>query len=70
MSFSQNKTMFIYYFRCANGYMGPRCEYKDLDGSYLREFPLLFFFTFYTLFNNIIFHQQQQDLELCWRQLV
>lgn len=23
--------------RCADGYMGPRCEYKDLDGSYLRK---------------------------------
>ncbi|KFB38124.1 AGAP012663-PA-like protein [Anopheles sinensis] len=25
--------------RCADGYMGPRCEYKDLDGSYLPTRP-------------------------------
>jgi len=23
--------------RCANGYIGQRCEFKDLDGSYLRK---------------------------------
>lgn len=23
--------------RCADGYMGQRCEFKDLDGSYLRK---------------------------------
>lgn len=28
-------------YRCAEGYMGPRCEYKDLDGSYLRKLCLL-----------------------------
>lgn len=25
-------------FRCAEGYVGERCEYKDLDGSYLRKY--------------------------------
>ena len=25
------------YSRCADGYMGQRCEFKDLDGSYLRK---------------------------------
>lgn len=25
----------LYNCECAEGYMGPRCEYKDLDGSYL-----------------------------------
>ncbi|XP_026472777.1 protein spitz-like [Ctenocephalides felis] len=25
----------LYNCECADGYMGPRCEYKDLDGSYL-----------------------------------
>lgn len=25
-------------FRCPNGYIGQRCEFKDLDGSYLREY--------------------------------
>lgn len=24
--------------RCAEGYQGSRCEYKDLDGSYIREY--------------------------------
>ena len=24
--------------RCADGYMGQRCEFKDLDGSYLRNY--------------------------------
>lgn len=24
--------------------MGPRCEYKDLDGSYLRKYKLRAFF--------------------------
>lgn len=34
-------TLLIYVlflpFRCADGYMGPRCEYKNLDGTYLRK---------------------------------
>ncbi|NP_001280493.1 uncharacterized LOC100141824 [Tribolium castaneum] len=33
----------LYNCECAEGYMGPRCEYKDLDGSYLpsqRRFML------------------------------
>ncbi|XP_017777591.1 PREDICTED: uncharacterized protein LOC108563430 isoform X2 [Nicrophorus vespilloides] len=25
----------LYNCECADGFMGPRCEYKDLDGSYL-----------------------------------
>ncbi|CAH1366782.1 hypothetical protein MTP99_008071 [Tenebrio molitor] len=25
----------LYNCECAEGYMGPRCEYKDLDGSYM-----------------------------------
>lgn len=29
-------------FRCAEGYVGPRCEYKDLDGSYLRTYFVIF----------------------------
>lgn len=29
--------MILLFCRCAEGYMGPRCEYKDLDGSYLRK---------------------------------
>lgn len=24
--------------RCVDGYMGQRCEFKDLEGSYLREY--------------------------------
>ena len=24
-------------YRCTEGFMGQRCEYKDLDGSYLRK---------------------------------
>lgn len=31
-------TYFPYFYRCADGYMGQRCEFKDLDGSYLREY--------------------------------
>ncbi|KAL7639717.1 UNVERIFIED_CONTAM: hypothetical protein RMT77_010222 [Armadillidium vulgare] len=33
----------LYNCECAEGYMGPRCEFKDLDGSYLpaRERVLL-----------------------------
>lgn len=43
---------FIYSFiRCANGFIGPRCDYKDLDGSYLCEFPLFDFD-----FDKIIFN--------------
>ncbi|XP_063919849.1 probetacellulin-like isoform X1 [Zophobas morio] len=33
----------LYNCECAEGFMGPRCEYKDLDGSYLpsqRRFML------------------------------
>jgi hypothetical protein len=29
---------FSVVFRCPDGYIGPRCDYKDLDGSYLGEF--------------------------------
>lgn len=29
----------LYNCECADGYMGPRCEYKDLDGSYLPTRP-------------------------------
>lgn len=29
--------MFFLFHRCADGYMGQRCEFKDLDGSYLRK---------------------------------
>lgn len=31
---------FFELFRCADGYMGQRCEFKDLDGSYLRKYLL------------------------------
>ncbi|CAG0914735.1 unnamed protein product [Notodromas monacha] len=37
----------LYNCECADGYMGQRCEYKDLDGTYLRE---CFFFFFFLLF--------------------
>lgn len=30
--------MYNSFNRCADGYMGPRCEYKDLDGSYIRKY--------------------------------
>lgn len=29
----------LYNCECADGFMGPRCEYKDLDGSYLPTRP-------------------------------
>lgn len=29
----------LYNCECADGYMGPRCEYKDLDGGYLPTRP-------------------------------
>lgn len=42
-------TSILYPFRCrcADGYMGPRCEYKNLDGTYLRkcQSSLLFYLT-------------------------
>ena len=28
---------FAFCSRCTEGYMGQRCEYKDLEGSYLRK---------------------------------
>ena len=28
----------LYNCECADGYMGQRCEFKDLDGTYLREY--------------------------------
>ena len=31
------KFMFFLFTRCTEGYMGQRCEYKDLEGSYLRK---------------------------------
>lgn len=24
--------------RCPDGFVGPRCEFKDLDGTYLRKY--------------------------------
>ncbi len=30
----------LYNCECADGFMGQRCEFKDLDGSYLRECPI------------------------------
>lgn len=38
-NYGGNHTYLIIFlvYRCAEGYMGPRCEYKDLDGSYLRK---------------------------------
>lgn len=32
------RCFFFLRFRCADGYMGQRCEFKDLDGSYLRKY--------------------------------
>lgn len=29
----------MYNCECASGFMGPRCEYKELDGSYLPKRP-------------------------------
>ncbi|CAO1438618.1 unnamed protein product [Diamesa tonsa] len=29
----------LYNCECADGYIGPRCDYKDLDGSYLSSRP-------------------------------
>ena len=29
----------MYNCECALGFMGPRCEYKELDGSYLPQRP-------------------------------
>ena len=32
-----NYYQYYFYLRCADGFMGQRCEFKDLDGSYLRK---------------------------------
>jgi len=32
------KITIAFFSRCADGYMGQRCEFKDLDGSYLRKY--------------------------------
>ena len=32
--------------RCADGFMGQRCEFKDLDGTYLRKYVIFVFFLF------------------------
>ena len=32
----------LFYFRCSDGFMGQRCEFKDLDGTYVCKFcPLI-----------------------------
>lgn len=36
-------TYFSLSNRCAEGYMGQRCEFKDLDGSYLRKLKIIIF---------------------------
>jgi hypothetical protein len=38
-----NEKYFPYFYRCADGYMGQRCEFKDLDGSYLREYRFSYY---------------------------
>lgn len=47
------RSMFINFIslpfrRCADGYMGPRCEYKNLDGTYLRKCQSSLLFLFYS----------------------
>ena len=55
----------LYNCECKDGYIGPRCDYKDLDGSYLGRR------VFNKKINNfiIIFYSKLEDLESCWRQL-
>ena len=36
-----NCTMNVSSPRCADGFMGQRCEFKDLDGTYLCKYPTL-----------------------------
>lgn len=57
-----NSTFCLFFsFRCTDGYMGSRCEYKDLDGSYLREYNIrfrewhCFFFSIRNLTNFSLF---------------
>lgn len=38
----REKLLIIFIFRCRDGYIGPRCDYKDLDGSYLGELNIYF----------------------------
>lgn len=33
----------LYNCECASGYVGQRCEFKDLDGTYLRKYLALLF---------------------------
>lgn len=39
----REKLLIIFIFRCRDGYIGPRCDYKDLDGSYLGELNIFYF---------------------------
>ncbi|KAI8126432.1 Protein spitz [Lucilia cuprina] len=68
----------LYNCECANGYMGPRCEYKEIDGSYLptRQRAMLetasiasgatlaLIFMLVLCFSLYIRHEKQQKLKL------
>lgn len=46
--------------------MGPRCEYKDLEGSYLRKFKYVFCTIFLFKYNYILFffHKNNKQIQL------
>lgn len=68
----------LYNCECANGFMGPRCEYKEIDGSYLptRQRAMLetasiasgatlaLIFMLVLCFSLYIRHERQQKLKL------
>lgn len=68
----------LYNCECANGFMGPRCEYKEIDGSYLptRQRAMLetasiasgatlaLIFMLVLCFSLYIRHEKQQKLKL------
>lgn len=68
----------LYNCECANGFMGPRCEYKEIDGSYLptRQRAMLetasiasgatlaLIFMLVLCFSLYIRHEKQQKMKL------
>lgn len=58
---------FLFSSRCPDGYIGPRCDYKDLDGSYLGEFRHRKLLEHLLMFWNL---SQPVDHESCWRRRV
>jgi hypothetical protein len=57
-----SKYIFLFY-RCAEGFIGQRCEFKDLDGSYMRKYELVYHQP--TLMNQALYFVINKEMNRC-----